>query len=183
MFKTDQWMLGRYTQNKPFHVFKGLMTTLNDYVLLVKYCKWIRLELNHDFVKIDVLKHGAQVVTWHDKKQAWDAWNIIRSPINTISRALKCRSNQFAKSQDVSVIERQGHITNRIRLAELSEQAIHWLNPLRSSWEHAVVLQRSTHSCRRHFLLYLDQSKLYIMTDESSVQLYIFSLAENARRC
>lgn len=56
-------MLGRYTQNKPFHVFKGLMTTLNDYVLLVKYCKWIRLELNHDFVKIDVLKHGAQVVT------------------------------------------------------------------------------------------------------------------------
>lgn len=45
-----------------------------------------------------------------------------------------------SRSQDVSVIEKQGHITNRIRLAELSEQAIHWLNPLCSSWEDAVVL-------------------------------------------
>lgn len=88
-----------------------------------------------------------------------------------------------SKSQDASVIERQGHITNRIRLAELPEQAIHWLNPLCSSWEHAVVLQCSMHSCRRNFLSYLGKSKIYIMTHESSVQLYIFSLAENARKC
>lgn len=118
---------------------------------------------------------------WLDKNLRCPEYNLISYKHNLLCTCMLLKP--VSKSLDVSVIERQGHITNRIRLAELSEQPIHWLNPLCSSWEHAVVLQHSMHSCRRHFLFYLDKSKVYIMIDESSVQLYIFSLAENARKC